>query len=128
MSEPFVFISKHKIKEGKFDGFKDFFLEGVELLEANKPQTVFFGAYVSEDASEVSIVHVFPDTAAMELHMQGASDRSKKAYEFLEPRSFEFYGTPSSGILEMMKQVAGSGAAVSIKPQQLGGFIRLKSG
>lgn len=128
MSEPIVFISHSRIKEGKLDGFKQYNRPGAEWIEANKPDTVAFLVYVNEDGTEVSIIHVFPDGDAMSLHMQGVGDRAKGAYEFLEPVSIEIYGTPTEAVLEMMKQITGSGVALSLNPQSLGGYIRLTSG
>jgi len=46
----------------------------------------------------------------------------------MEVVSFDVYGTPSDEVLQMMMQIAGSGVALRIKPQPLGGYIRLKSG
>lgn len=45
MTEPVVFISRHRIKEGKMDAFRQFFREGAPLVEQDKPQTVLFFAY-----------------------------------------------------------------------------------
>jgi hypothetical protein len=126
MSEPIVFISRHKVKEGKLDAFKQFYLEGVKVLEGEKPGTVAQLAYLNEDGTEVAIVHVFPNADAMDLHVEGADERSRRTYEFVQPAAFEVYGSPSDRVLEMFKRAAGSGADLSIRPQQLGGLIRLR--
>jgi len=128
MSEPIVFISHHRIKEGKLDGFKQFSPGVMEQIEASKPGTVAFLGYFNEDGTEVSFIHVFPDAEAMDLHVEGAGERSKKAYEFIEPQAFEIYGRPSDQVLEMMKQATGPGAALIVQPQLLGGYLRLKPG
>ena len=128
MSVPIVFISHNRVKEGKLDGFKKFYREGAELMEANKPGTITFLAYVNEDGTEVSIVHVFPDANSKDLHIQGVAERAKETSEFLESDGLEIYGTPSDPVLAMMRQVARTGVALSVKSEHLGGFIRLKSG
>ena len=46
----------------------------------------------------------------------------------MEIVSFEICGKPSDTVLEMMMQIAGSGVALNIKPQPIGGYIRFKSG
>ncbi len=84
MSEPIVFISHNRVKEGKLDGFKQAYREAAELMEANKPGTITFLAYVNEEGTEVSIVHVFPDANSMDHHMQGVAERAKETAEFLE--------------------------------------------
>jgi len=64
----------------------------------------------------------------LDLQLQGADERSKITYQFIEPTSVEIYGTPSDFSLEMLKKVAGSGITVSIFPQFIGGFMRPRSG
>jgi quinol monooxygenase YgiN len=127
MSEPIVFISHHKVKEGKMEAFRKVQEEITPLLKEQKPDTVLFLSYVGDDGGEVSFLHVFPDAEAMDIHFQGAEERSKKAYEFMQPKSMEIYGSPSDGVLETMKQIAESGVKVSIDTDYLGGFLRLKS-
>lgn len=128
MSDQIVFISRHKIKEGKLEGFRRYYRQGVEVMKDEKPRTVGFLAYVDEQGEEVSIVHVFPDQEAMDLHMQGVAERSEGAYEFLEPQGFEIYGQPSEGVLEMMIQSAEMrGMSLDLKPDRLGGYLRLGS-
>jgi hypothetical protein len=69
-------------------------------------------------------VRVFPDADALDQQIQGADERSKKTYEFIEPTSIEIFGVPNPATLEKMKKIAGSGIVVSISPNYLGGFIR----
>jgi len=128
MSEPIVFISNQRVKKGKLDGYKQYYRQVAEMTEANKPRTVAHLAYANEDGTAVSIVHIFPDAESMELHMLGVDELAKKAFEFMEIVSFEIYGRPSDIVLDMMMQIAGSGVALSIKPQPIGGYIRFKSG
>lgn len=129
MSEPIVFISHFKVKEGKLDGLKQRSREVTKLLDAGKPRTLVFLAYVDESGTQVTFVHVFADAESMDLPMQGAEERTKAAYEFVEPQGFEIYGTPSDRVLEMMRQEAATpGVELSVQPEHLGGFIRLKSG
>lgn len=110
------------------DDFTKHYLNSIPSVEANKPGTIVQLAYVNEDATEVDIVRLFPSPEAMDLQLQGADERSKVAYQFIEPTSIEIYGMPSNFAMEMMKKVAGSGIDVSVKPQFIGGFIRPKSG
>ena len=128
MSEPIVFISNQRIKEGKLDGYKQYYRQVAELTEANKPGTVAHLAYANEDGTAVSIVHIFPDAESMELHMLGVDELAKKASEFMEIVSFEVYGRPSDTVLETMKKIAGSGVTLNIKPQPIGGYIRFRPG
>ena len=64
----------------------------------------------------------------MDIHLQGASERSKKPYEYIEPTSVEIYGVPGQSTIELMKKIAGTGLVVSVHPRFIGGFVRPKSG
>ena len=100
----------------------------IQLLREQKPDTVVFLSYASEDGGEVSFLHVFPNAEAMETHFEGAQERSKRAYEFISPLRMEIYGSPNANVRGMLKQIAESGVKVSIDSDYLGGFLRLKSG
>ena len=126
MSNPIIFVSNQRIKEGKLEEFKKNYLQVAAMMEATKPGTAAHLAYLNEDGTKASIVHIFPDAESMELHMKGVDGLAKKAYQFMEIESFEIYGRPSDNILAEMMQIAGSGVTLNIKPQSVGGYIRLK--
>ena len=121
MSSPIVFISKFRIKEGRLDDFKRFFQQGSKSIEAEKPGTIVFLSYLSENSREASIIHVFPDAESMDLHVEGAEERSKAAYEFLEPAGVELYGAPNEAVVKMFRN---AGVPLTISPENLGGYVR----
>ena len=124
MSEPIVFISRNKIKEGKTDEFRNHYRNSVPPIIAGKLDTLAQLAYENEEATEVTIVRLFPSADALDLQIQGADERSKKTYELIEPISIEIFGIPNPSTLEKMKKIAGSGVMVSISPRYIDGFIR----
>lgn len=124
MTEPIVFISRNKIKRGKLDEFRRHYQDSISPIMAGKPGTLVQLAYEDEEADEVTIVRVFPSADALDLQIQGADERSKKTYEFIDPIGIEIFGVPSPATLERMKKITGSGITVSISPHYIGGFIR----
>lgn len=128
MSEPIIFISIQRVKEGKLEGYKHYYRQVAEQAKANKPGTVAHLAYHNEEGTELSVIHIFPDAKSMELHMIGVDELAKKAYEYVEILSFEIYGKPTEAVLERMMQIVGSGIPLNIKPQLIGGYIRFNSG
>jgi hypothetical protein len=128
MSEPVVFISHFGIKEGTLDDLRRHSEEVIESLREDKPRTVLFLAFLDEDATEVSFLHVFPDAESMDLHFEGADERGKAVSRFLEPRGWEIYGRPSDGAMGSMREAAtGAGVPLTVLPDHLGGFLRLRS-
>ena len=98
------------------------------MLEAEKPRTTAQLAYLDDAGTKVSIVHVFTDADTMDLHFRGAEERSRAAYEFMDPAGWEIYGTPSDAAMQMMRQAATSAAvALTVHSKYLGGFLRMQS-
>lgn len=125
MAEPITFISHFRVKEGKAEAVRSMFAAGATQLSAAKPRTAAFLGYLDEGGSSLTIVHLFPDGAAMDLHVEGAAERSQAAYELFEPAGWEIYGTPSPAALEMIRrQAAQAGVSLTLGPDSLGGFSR----
>jgi hypothetical protein len=127
MTEPIIFISRNRLKEGMLDAFKKHYQESIPRTEAAKPETLIQLAYVNDDFSKMDIIRLFSNAEALDLQLQGADERSKITYQFIEPTSVEIYGTPTFFSLEMLKKVAGSGITVSVFPEFIGGFMRPRS-
>jgi len=128
MSESMVFIARQKIKEGKLEDYKQNFLEVMNFIQSNKPNTVGFLDYLNEEGTEAVLVQIYANAEAMEQHVQGLGEIAKKSYESMDVMSFEIYGTPTETYLAMMSNLAKSGVPVKIMPQNIGGYLRLKSG
>ena len=128
MSEPIVMISNLRIKEGKLEEYKKFTREATEWLQANRPGTTAILEYVSEDGTDLSVVLIFSNAEAMQAHMQGLGEFPDKSRELAQVESIQIYGKPNETTLEMMKMIGGAGITFNIKPQRIGGYIRLSSG
>ena len=129
MSEPVVFISHFKVKEGKVDELKRLAGEVERSLREDKPRTAAWLVYLDENGTRVSFVHCFPDADSMDLHFEGSDERTAAVFEFVEPDGFEIYGRPSGQALETMRQAAaGSGVSLKVLADHVGGFLRLQQG
>jgi hypothetical protein len=127
MSEPIVFIARQKVKEGKLEAYKQLVMDVVNFVEPNKPNTLVFLNYLSDNDSDVTQIQVYASAEAMEQHVQGLGEIAKKSYESMDVVSFEIYGNPSEETLTMMANLAKSGVSVKISPQFNGGYLRVKS-
>jgi hypothetical protein len=125
MSNPIVFISNQRIKPGKLESYKEYYRQVAEFTEANKPGTVAHLGYLSEDGREATIVHLFPDAAAMEAHMRGIGTIAEKSAEFMELVGWQIYGRPSKAVLEGMLKLAGPKVTLIVRPDPIGGYLRL---
>ena len=126
MSEPIVFISHHRIKPGRAEAVRALTAEIWSAMETEKPRTLMNLAYMNEEGTEVTFMHAFADIEAMQLHWQGADERSRQAYEYIEPIGFEIYGSAGEQIVEGMRaEAVGGGATLTLWPDFVTGFLRL---
>jgi quinol monooxygenase YgiN len=130
MSEPFIFIGTHTIREGKLEDFKKQWRKLLDVVEAKEPRLIAFNAYVNEDGTELTVVQVHPDADSMLFHMQVARDHISEAYQSVleKTKRIDVYGKPSDTALEMIRQLAGSEVPLSLKASHLGGFTRSSAG
>lgn len=129
MSEPVFFVSHFAVKEGALDDLKRMTQGAVEGLRREKPRTVLFLSYLDEEGGRISFLHAFPDADAMDQHFAGADERAAAAYEFIEPRGWEFYGRPSEQAMEGMRATAARfGVPLVVEPEFNAGFLRLQPG
>ena len=125
MAEPIAFISHFRVKQGKASAIREMFAAGATQLAVAKPRTAAFLGYLDDQGTQLTIVHVFPDAAAMDLHFEGADERSQAAYELFEPSGWEIYGNPSPAALEIVsREAAAAGVPLALATDWLGGFSR----
>lgn len=124
MTQPIVFISHSSIRGGRVDEFREFIRRGAPVLEADKPGTVAFLAYLNQDGSQASIVHVFPNADAMSAHLEGVRERSEEADAFIQTRAYEIYGRPDPQVVQIMQAFAErSGVSLTMHPEHVAGYL-----
>ena len=65
----------------------------------------------------------------MDIHFEGADERSRAAYEFIEPAGWEIFGRPSADTIERLHQGAVSaGVPLTVASDYVAGFLRASSG
>ena len=127
MSGPFIFIATNKLKPGKLEAERARVRELSDFIAANEPRLLAFNEYADEGGTEVGVVQVHPDAESMQFHMNVVAERAASAYaETLDATTaVQVFGTPDDTILQMLRQQAGAGVDLSVKPHRLGGFIRI---
>jgi hypothetical protein len=126
MPGPIVFVSHFSVNEGNLDRFKDLALAVSADIQASMPRTLVYLSFMDADRRTVSFLHAFADADSMDRHFEGSGERSRAAYEFIEPRGWEIFGTPSVAALEALRGAAASaGTSVTIQPEYLAGFLRV---
>jgi hypothetical protein len=128
MSKPIVFISHFKVKEGKTEGLQQLNEKVTAQLKTDKPGTVGFLLFMNQAATELSIVHIFPDAESFDRHIEGAGERSNVSLEFIEPTGRELYGMPSDQAMEILEPPKEYEMTFLRVPKFSNGFLRLMKG
>ena len=121
---PIVFISSNRVRPGQLDGLRSFLSVGVPALEAAKPRTLVFLAYVDEATMILTVVHVFANAADFAAHVEGADDRSDAVGAFIDPIELEIHGTPEEATVAAIRAGLPSDVRVRIGAGYVAGFLR----
>ena len=126
MTAPFIFVGTHRIKEGQLDAYIEYFREFVEFVKENEPRLIVFEGFVDDEGTRMTIVQVHPDAESMEFHMQTIGKHIGEAYDrYLDgTERIDVYGVPRGGVVDMIKQLASSGASLNISARPVAGFTR----
>ena len=121
---PIVFISQSRIRPGQLAGLRSFLAVGVPALEATKPKTLAFLAYVDESSMTLTIIHQFANASGFAAHVEGADERSDAAAEFIEPLAMGIYGPADEATISAIRSGLPSGVPILVRAGYLGGFLR----
>jgi hypothetical protein len=124
MSEPFIFISNHRVKDGQLDELRRLCAEYADFVEAHEPRAMGFRLSIDDDGPRLSHIIVQPDAAAMDQHMTLAHERIGAALALVDTTSIEVYGEPGPVLAEALRHNAEMGVPVTIASERLGGFVR----
>lgn len=128
MPAPIVLVSNQRIQPGKVEEYKAKYAAAAERFRTDRPNTLAHSAYLSEDATQVSVVMAFLDAEAMEVHLRGLGSSPQQAQEFMQFVSLQIYGMPTAASLDLIRQMVGPDVPVTMKPEVVAGYIRLGSG
>jgi quinol monooxygenase YgiN len=124
MAEPVAFISRFRIKPGQRDAYQQLAAEVTPRIQADWPRTLVYLQFLGP-GDELTIIHVFGDAEAMDIHAERAKAHAPRAMALFEPLGWEIYGRPGPAVraaLEAATQQAG--VALREYPQFTSGFLR----
>jgi len=126
LSEPLVYVDTSDVREGALGELEDAIEELAHFIEANVPEVLAYNVYLSDDASEMTVVHVHADAASLDRHLEVGGPVFRKFADLLTLRSIQVYGEPSAKATELLRDKAralGSGEVFIHRRQA--GFSRL---
>jgi hypothetical protein len=128
MSNAIVYIDTAEVRAGALEELKSAIKELVEFVDANVPRLIAYNVYLSNDGTRMTVVHIHPDSASFEYHLEVAGPVFRQFAELVTLSSIHVYGEPSEKVLTQLHEKArllGRGA-VAVEVEALhAGFTRL---
>jgi hypothetical protein len=129
MSEPLLYVDTSEVREGALEELKGAIKELVEFIEANEPQLIAYNVCLSDDGSQMTVVHLHIDSASLDYHVEVAGPAFRRFADLITLSSIRVYGEPSDKAVRQLKEKArllGSGDVIVHRP--LAGFARFEAG
>ena len=124
MTEPVAFISRFRIKPGQRDAYQQLAAEVTPRIQADWPRTLVYLHFLGP-GDELTIIHVFGDADAMDVHAERAKAHGPRAMPLFEPLGWEIYGRPGAAARAALEAAAKqAGVALREYPQFTSGFLR----
>jgi quinol monooxygenase YgiN len=125
MTEPVAFISRFRIKPGQRAAYEQLAAEVTPRIQAEWPRTLVYLQFIGP-GEELTIIHVFGDAEAMDIHAERAKAHSPRAMALFEPLGWEIYGKPGAATRLALESAAKrAGVALREYPEFTSGFLRL---
>ena len=125
MSDAIVYVDTSDVREGALEELKAAIKEMVEFVDANEPRLIAYNVYFSDDGTRMTVVHVHPDSASLEYHMEVAGPIFRQFVELVTLSSIHIYGEPSEKVLKQSHEKARLlGRGEVVVDALYGGFTR----
>ena len=101
-----VYVDTSDVRQGALDELKPAMQELVDFVQANEPRIIAFNVYFSDDGTRMTVVHVHPDSASLEYHMEVVGPVFRQFVEFVSLSAIHIYGEPSEKVLSQSHEKA----------------------
>ena len=113
MPDALVYVDTAEVREGALEELKAGMKELVDFVEANESRLIAYNVYFSDDGTRMTVVHVHPDSASLQYHLEVAGPFFRRFVELVTLSSINVYGEASEGLLAQLQekaQLLGRGA------------------
>ena len=125
MSDAIVYVDTSDVREGALEELKAAIRELVDFIDANEPRIIAYNVYFNDGGSRMTVVHVHPDSASLEYHMEVAGPVFRQFVELVTLSSIHVYGETSEKLLKQLHEKARLlGRDAVVVPALHAGFTR----
>jgi hypothetical protein len=124
---PLVYVDTSEVREGALEELRGAIDELAAFIEANVDQVLAYNVYLSDDGTEMTVVHVHADPDSLDQHLEVGGPVFRRFADLLTLKSIHVFGEPSERAMSLLREKAralGSGEVFVHRPQA--GFSRLR--
>jgi hypothetical protein len=121
-----VYVDTSEVRPGRLEELKAAMNDLARFVQANEPQLLAYTVYFNDDGTRMSVLHINPDSASLELHMKVAGPKFPPIGEFIRLLSIDVYGRPDDRLVEGLRQKAEMLGSGTVRVHYLhAGFARM---
>lgn len=129
MSQLIVYVDTSEVRDGRLNELKAAMDDLTEFVEANEPRLLAYNVYFSDDGARMTVLHLNPDSASLEEHMNVAGPKFPPIGEFINLLAIDVYGQPEGSLVDRLRHKAEMLGSGSVRVHELhAGFARLLTG
>lgn len=106
MSDAIVYIDTAEVREGALEELKAAMKDLVEFVAANEPRLIAYNVYFSDDGKRMTVVHLHPDSASLEHHLEVAGPVFPRFVELVTLSEIHVHGDPGEKLLTQLHEKA----------------------
>jgi hypothetical protein len=125
MSGPLIVKTVSRIRPGEAAAYRPLAEEICRMAEEREPRLHAFHIFVTDDETSEVVLHIHPDAASMQHHLQVLGEMVQATGDFTEFESLEIYGELDDALREWLPHVT-EGIEFTHHPTHWGGFTRVE--
>jgi hypothetical protein len=103
LSPGIIFVGRYRIAPGRADEWRAAIRELTEFVAANLPDVLAFDAYLGEDGTEGTSIHLHRDAASFERYLEAAASRIGNGTRIVDVARIDIYGKPSPSVVQRLR-------------------------
>jgi hypothetical protein len=126
MTAPIVYVDTSEVRAGRLAELRAAMAELTDFVEANEARLLAYHVCFSPEGTRMTVVHVNPDPAALEFHLDVAGPRFAPIGEFIDMQAIDVYGSVDDTVVDRLRAKASAlGRGVVRVHDMYAGFSRL---
>jgi hypothetical protein len=106
MSDAIFYVDISDVRKEALEELKAGMKELVEFVQANEPRIIAYNVYLTDDGARMTVVHVHPDSASLEYHMEVAGPVFGRFAKLVTLSAIHIYGESSEKLLKQAHEKA----------------------